>query len=133
MTPLKKKSNKILELFEFIGLSIISLATFYAFGFKVMLMVKAYNVTLADLLLLFIYLEIIAMVIIYLKSGKLPVRVPLYIAIVALARFLIIDLKSLDITQILGIGATIILISLAILIIRYGHSNYPYNDNDETN
>ena len=47
------------------------------------------TVTLADLLLLFIYLEVLAMVTIYLDSGKLPVRMPLYIAIVALARYMI--------------------------------------------
>jgi len=124
----KDKSLKILELFELFGLSIISIATFYAFGLKVVMMVQAFNVTLADLLLLFIYLEVLAMVIIYLNSGKLPVRIPLYIAIVALARYLIIDMKNLDIYQILVIGITIILISLAILIVRFGHCKYPYND-----
>jgi len=124
----KDKSLKILELFELFGLSIISIATFYAFGLKVVMMVQAFNVTLADLLLLFIYLEVLAMVIIYLNSGKLPVRIPLYIAIVALARYLIIDMKNLDIYQILVIGITIILISLAILIVRFGHFKYPYND-----
>ena len=128
MNRYKDKSLKILELFELFGLSIISIATFYAFGLKVVMMVQAFNVTLADLLLLFIYLEVLAMVIIYLNSGKLPVRIPLYIAIVALARYLIIDMKNLDIYQILVIGITIILISLAILIVRFGHCKYPYND-----
>lgn len=47
-------------------------------------MITARTVTLADLLLLFIYLEVLAMVAMYLESGKLPVKMPLYIAIVEL-------------------------------------------------
>jgi protein PsiE len=62
------------------------------------------TVTLADLLLFFIYLEVLAMVAIYLESGKLPVRMPLYIAIVALARYMILDMKSLDTWRMLGVA-----------------------------
>jgi len=95
-------------------------------------MINAKMVTLADLLLMFIYLEVMAMVAIYLESGKLPVRMPLYIAIVALARYLILDMKNLDTLQILGIGGAILLISLTILVIRYGHCKFSYDEKDET-
>jgi len=67
-------------------------------------MYEARTVTLADLLLLFIYLEVLAMVKIYLASGKSPVRMPLYIAIVALARYMILDMKSLDMWRTLGVA-----------------------------
>jgi protein PsiE len=90
-------------------------------------MIEARMVALADLLLLFIYLEVLAMVATYLDSGKLPVRMPLYIAIVALARYLILDMKNLDSWRLLGIAGSILLISIAVLIHRFGHSRFPYD------
>ena len=65
-------------------------------------------------MLLFIYLEVLAMVAIYLDSGKLPVRMPLYIAIVALARYMILDMKSLDTWRMLGVAGATLLIALSI-------------------
>ncbi len=99
-------------------------------SFEIILMFKAKTVTLSDILLLFIYLEVFAMVGIYLKSGKLPIRMPLYIAIVALARYMILDMKNLDTLRMLGLtGAVFIFVS--ILAIRYGHTKFPYdNDSD---
>jgi protein PsiE len=125
---IKKISHKVIVIIESIGLMIISLSTLIAFGFEISSMISAKIVTLADLLLMFIYLEVMAMVAIYLESGKLPVRMPLYIAIVALARYLILDMKNLDTLQILGIGGAILLISLTILVIRYGHCKFSYNE-----
>jgi protein PsiE len=95
-------------------------------------MIEARTVTLADLLLLFIYLEVLAMVAMYLDSGKLPVRMPLYIAIVALARYMILDMKSMDTWRILGVAGAVLLISLGILVLRYGHSRFPYSDKDSS-
>ena len=86
--------------------------------------------TLADLLLLFIYLEVISMVAIYLDSGKLPVRMPLYIAIVALARYLILDMKGLETWRILGVAAAALVLSVAVLVIRFGHTRFPYDKTD---
>jgi protein PsiE len=117
-------------MFEDVGLLIISIATLIAMGIEVASMITARVVTLADLLLLFIYLEVLSMVAIYLKSGKLPVRMPLYIAIVALARYLILDMKNLDTMQILGIAGAALIIAVAVLVIRYGHAKFPYTDSD---
>lgn len=116
---------------ESAGLLVVAIATVIAIGQEVMVMVNAGVVTLADLLLLFIYLEILAMVSIYLKSGKLPVRMPLYIAIVALARFLILDMKNMDTMQMLGVAGAALVLAMAVLVIRYGHSRYPYDDTEE--
>ena len=90
-------------------------------------MVQARTVSLADLLLLFICLAVLAMVAMYLDSGKLPVRMPLYIEIVALARYMIIDMKSLDTWRMPGVAGAVLLVSLAILVIRYGHTRFPYS------
>ena len=113
-----------------LGLLIVAISTVVAVGFEISSMLTARIVTLADLLLLFIYLEVFAMVAIYLNSGKLPVRMPLYIAMVALARYLILDMKNLDTWRMLGIAGAVLLIAVAILAIRYGHTRFPYDKVD---
>ncbi|MBN2647935.1 MAG: phosphate-starvation-inducible PsiE family protein [Thiotrichales bacterium] len=118
----------IIHLAEYIGLVVITLATIFAAGSEVLHMLNARTVTLGDLLLLFLYLEVLAMVGIYLKSGKLPIRFPIYIAIVALARLLILDMKALSEWQMIAIAGTITLLSLAVLVLRYGHIQFPYSD-----
>ena len=116
---------------ENIGLLIIAIATILAVGIEVTSMVQAKTVVLADLLLLFIYLEVLAMVAVYLDSGKLPVRMPLYIAIVALARYLILDMKNMGIWQVLAVSGSILIITIAILVHRYGHTKFPYKEEDK--
>ena len=128
MSSIRKMGHKSLTLIQDIGLVIVAIATLIAVGAEIMTMYEAKTVSLADLLLLFIYLEVLAMVGIYMDSGKLPVRMPLYIAIVALARYLILDMKNLDTLQMLGIAGAALIIAIAVLVIRYGHSRYPYND-----
>lgn len=132
MKKLRESGYKGIAIVENIGLLIIALSTVIAIGFEVALMLKAMKVTLADLLLLFIYLEVLAMVGIYLKTGKLPVRIPLYIAIVAIARYMILDMKNLETLRVLGLAGAILIIAISILAIRYGHVRFPYNDKDES-
>ncbi|MDD3528414.1 MAG: phosphate-starvation-inducible PsiE family protein [Gallionellaceae bacterium] len=120
----------ILGIIEHVGLAVITIATVIAGIGEVQVMIDAGQVTLADLLLLFLYLEILAMVGLYYRSGKLPVRFPIYIAIVALARYLILDMKNLDQWRLLGVAAAILLLAVAVLAIRYGHARYPYGDGE---
>jgi protein PsiE len=120
----------ILGIIEYIGLAIITIATIIAGAHEVGIMVDAGTVTLGDLLLMFLYLEILAMVGLYFKSGRLPIRFPIYIAIVALARYLVLDMKNLDEYRILGVTAAILLLTVSVLVIRYGHTRYAYEDND---
>lgn len=127
MSSIRKVGHKALSWVQDIGLAIVAIATLIAVGAEVVTMYEAQTVTLADLLLMFIYLEVLAMVGIYMDSGKLPVRMPLYIAIVALARYLILDMKNLDTMQMLGIAGACLIIALAVLVIRYGHKRYPYD------
>lgn len=131
MRNLKNSGFKALVIVENIGLLVIALSTIIAMSFEVVSMAKAMKVTLADLLLLFIYLEVLAMAGIYLKSGKLPVRMPLYIAIVSVARYMILDMKNLDTLRILGLAGAVLILATSILAIRYGHTKFPYNDKEE--
>jgi len=132
MKEFTKAGHKAITLVEDIGLIVIAISTVIAAGIEINSMVEAKTVGLADLLLLFIYLEVLTMVAMYLDSGKLPVRMPLYIAIVALARYLILDMKSLDNWRIIGIAVAILLISLAVLVHRYGHTKLPYEKDESS-
>lgn len=128
---LRNLSHKALIWIQDLGLLVIAIATVVALVIEINAMIQARTVTLADLLLLFIYLEVLAMVSIYLDSGKLPVRMPLYIAIVALARYLILDVKSLDTWRMLGIAAAALIIAVTVLVIRYGQIRFPYSKSEE--
>lgn len=130
MTKIKTAGYNALAIVENIGLLVIAISTVIAMSFEIVSMFKAMEVTLADLLLLFIYLEVLAMVGIYLKSGKLPVRMPLYIAIVAVARYMILDMKNLDTLRVIGLSGAVLILAVSILAIRYGHSKYPYDDKE---
>ena len=120
-----------LTLVEYAGLLVIAFATTYAMVEEVGAMVEVRRVTLADLLLMFLFLEVLAMISQYFNSGQLPVRFPLYIAIVAMARYIILDIKELTETRMLAVSAAILLLTLAVLVIRYGHTRFPYRDGEE--
>jgi len=130
MNKIRTSGYKALTWTQDIGLLIIAIATVIAMGFEITSMIQAKNVTLADLLLLFIYLEVLAMVAMYLESGKLPVRIPLYIAIVALARYMILDMKNLDTYRMLGLAGAAFILAITILAIRYGHTKFPYSKSE---
>ena len=132
MIDIKSSGQKALSFFEGIGLLVIAISTVIAMSFEIVSMFESMKVTLADLLLLFIYLEVLAMVGIYLKSGKLPVRMPLYIAIVAVARYMILDMKNLDTFRVLGLSGAVLILVLSILALRYGHTKFPYEHKDES-
>lgn len=134
MNPAKHIStvgHSVLTYVQDVGLLIIAISTVVAVGIEIKVMWDNQHVSLADLLLLFIYLEILAMVSIYLDSGKLPVRMPLYIAIVALARYLILDMKGMDPWKVVGISVAALILAVTVLVIRYGHLKYPYNEPPE--
>lgn len=115
-----------LQWVEYVVLLAIAVATIIAIFQEVAAMVALGKVRLADLLLLFIYLEVLTMVASYVESGQLPVRMPLYIGIVALARYLILDMKGMDNWRILAVTAGALILALAVLAIRFGHVRFPY-------
>jgi len=115
---------------EIVALAATGIATTWAIGEEIMVMVSAGNVTLADLLLMFLYLEVLAMIGQYLRTGQIQVRFPIYIAIVALARYLIIDSKDFSEIRILGLSGAVLLLTVAVLVLRYGHTRYPYEERD---
>jgi protein PsiE len=121
-TPLVKHGSRALVFVEHVGLLLIAIATVIAASIEVMHMISILTVTLADLLLLFLYLEVLTMVGQYYGSGKLPVRIPLYIGIVALARYLIIDMKHMSDPRLLAVAGAILILAMAVLAVRYGQA-----------
>ena len=68
------------------------------------------------------------MVALYLTSGKLPVRYPIYIAIVAIARYVILDLKELSSIDVIWLAVAMLILTLSALVLRYGHATFPYSE-----
>jgi protein PsiE len=85
------------------------------------------HASIDDILLLFIYLELGAMVGIYFKTNHMPVRFLVYVAITALTRLLIMDVQAhhQPDTGIVWVSGAILLLALATLVIRYGSSKFP--------
>jgi protein PsiE len=123
--------RKLLRISEMFGLIVIAIATTYAMGREAWAMVYLAHVNLTDLLLMFLFLEILVMVNQYVKAGQLPVRFPLYIAIVSLARELILNIEHVTEWHMLSSAAAILLLAFGVLGIRYGQSKYPGNEDAE--
>ncbi|HZT63383.1 MAG TPA: phosphate-starvation-inducible PsiE family protein [Burkholderiales bacterium] len=90
------------------------------------------HATIDDILLLFIYLELGAMIGIYFKTNHMPVRFLIYVAMTALTRLLILDVQTHDapVTGIVWISGAILLLALATLVIRYGSAKFPSRQTD---
>ncbi|NCT66399.1 MAG: phosphate-starvation-inducible PsiE family protein [Rhodanobacteraceae bacterium] len=126
--PLKRYGLRLIVVVEHIGLVVVLAATIVAAGQEVAAMLRSGHVGVTDLLLLFIYLEIVTMSGVYWRVGRLPVRMPLYIAMVALARHMMLDAHDYAPLTILAQATAILLLGLAVLAVRYGHVRYPYTD-----
>lgn len=130
--PLLVRTRNVLDnglvAVEIIALIATGIATTVAIATEIWVMIDRGSVTLADLLLMFLYLEVLAMIGQYLRTGQIQVRFPLYIAMVALARYLIIDAKDIEDVRMLAVAGSILLLTLAVLVIRYGHKVYPYRE-----
>ena len=115
--------ENIVKQIQLVALVIILVSTVIAFGQEMYQMILVQRVTLADLLLLFLYLEVLAMVRVFWESQSIQITLPLFIAITALARFIILQGKSLNPEILLYEAGAIVLIALAIVILRYRNSS----------
>jgi protein PsiE len=124
----RENGRHAIALIEDLGLILILLATTWAIGQAAWEMIANRKVELADLLLMFILLEVITMVESYWRLGKLPVRIPLYIAMVSMARYLILDTSDAHDVHALFITGAILILALAVFVVRFGHLKFPYED-----
>ncbi len=114
--------ENIVKQIQLLALVIILAATVIAFGIEIYQMIEVQKVTLADLLLLFLYLEVLAMVRVFWESQSIQITLPLFIAITALARFIILQGKSINPEVLLYEAGAIVLIAIAILVLRFRNS-----------
>jgi len=124
--------NLFVSLFHRIALFGIGAATVWSAAVAFLGMLQKGSASIEDLLLLFIYLEIGAMVGIYFKTNHMPVRFLIYVAITAVTR-LIIDLvntKHEADLAILLMGLTILILALANAIVRYASHKFPSRSGD---
>ena len=115
--------EKIAKNLQLILLTIILISTVIAVGIEIKNMFTNQSVTLADLLLMFLYLEVLAMVRVFWDQQSISITLPLLIAITALARFIILQGKEMDPSALVYEAIAIVLIALAIVILRLRHSD----------
>ena len=114
--------EKIVKQIQLLTLVIILISTVIAIGSELYQMFKINRVTLADLLLLFLYLEVLAMVRVFWESQSIQITLPLFIAITALSRFIILQGKSINPEILVYEAGAILLIAFAILVLRFRNS-----------
>jgi protein PsiE len=119
--------NVLVDAFHYLALFAIGAATVWSAVVAFLGMAAKGHASIDDILLLFIYLELGAMVGIYFKTNHMPVRFLIYVAMTALTRLLISDVQSHHApdTGIMLVAGAILLLALATLVIRYASSKFP--------
>ena len=112
----------ILKKVQLSGALIVLICTVIGFGLEIYEMFNNRMITLPDLLLLFIYLEVLGMVTSFWGSLKVQLTYPLFIALTALARLIILQKKDVSSASLLYEGCAILLIAIAILFLRLRRS-----------
>ena len=115
--------QKLTKNLQFVLLTIILISTIIAVGIEIRTMFTNQSVTLADLLLMFLYLEVLAMVRVFWDQQSISITLPLLIAITALSRFIILQGKEMDPSGLVYEAVAIVLIAAAIVILRLRHSD----------
>ena len=115
--------DKIAKNLQLALMVIILISTVLAVGIEMKNMFLNQSVTLADLLLMFLYLEVLAMVRVFWSQQSISITLPLLIAITALARFIILQGKEMDPTALVYEAVAILLIAGAIVVLRLRHSD----------
>ena len=111
----------------------VLVSTIVAFFLEVKEMVDNRNIELADLLLMFIYIEVIGLVKSYWETRAVRIAYPLVIAITALARFIILQDKESDPSNLIYISIAILIVALATVVIRFRNSKFLNLDKSKSN
>ncbi|MBM4230497.1 MAG: phosphate-starvation-inducible E-like protein [Gammaproteobacteria bacterium] len=112
-------SSRLVQISENVILLVIGVATLFASGVEVKRLFDTGTVNLSDLFLLFIYAEVLGMVGAFYKSHRIPVTLPIIIAMTALCRMIILQSKDIDPVNILYEAGGILILSAAALMMSY--------------
>ncbi len=110
--------DQVIRKIQLVAVAFILVATALAFLIEINKMYENKSVELADLLLLFIYIEVIGMIRLFWESKSIRITYPLLIAITALSRFIILQGKGMDPINLIYEASAILLIAIAILLLR---------------
>ena len=116
--------NNTIRNIQLVAVLFVLFATILAFFLEVKEMYDNRDISLADLLLMFIYIEVIGLVRSYWETRSVRISYPLIIAITALARYIILQDKNDDPSTLVYISLAILIVSLATVVIRFRNSKY---------
>ena len=125
--------NNTIRNIQLTAVLFVLVSTIIAFLLEVREMYENRNIELADLLLMFIYIEVIGLVKSYWETRSVRITYPLVIAITALARFIILQDKESDPTNLIYISIAILIVAIATVVIRFRNSKYLKIDNSKSN
>ena len=114
-----KTIAKLIKITEKALLAIIALLTVLATFEEVLKIYHANSVQLADLLLLFIYTEVLGMIGIFFVSNRIPITLPIFIAMTAISRLIILQGKEMDMSFLLYEAGAILVLAIAVLVVRF--------------
>ncbi len=134
MEKIQKVGNLLVDGFHYLALFLIGATVVWSAGYEYLKMMEKGYAALKDILLLFIYLELGAMIGIYFKTHRLPVQFLIFIAITALSRHLVIDVQKVSDTfhlyLLLSISAAIVLLSGALFVLSLTSKKYGRPEDD---
>ena len=116
--------NSSIRNIQLVAVIVVLISTIIAFFLEMKEMYDNKDITLADLLLMFIYIEVIGLVRSYWETQSVRITYPLIIAITALARFIILQDKESDPVNLIYISLAILIVAIATVIIRFRNSKY---------
>ena len=116
--------NSSIRNIQLVAVIVVLVSTIIAFFLEMKEMYDNNDITLADLLLMFIYIEVIGLVRSYWETQSVRITYPLIIAITALARFIILQDKESDPANLIYISLAILIVAIATVIIRFRNSKY---------
>jgi|TARA_B100001057_G_C22783786_1_gene924706 protein PsiE len=116
--------NSSIRNIQLVAVIVVLISTIIAFFLEMKEMYENKDITLADLLLMFIYIEVIGLVRSYWETQSVRITYPLIIAITALARFIILQDKESDPANLIYISLAILIVAIATVIIRFRNSKY---------
>ena len=125
--------NATIRNIQLVAVLIVLVATVVAFFLEIHEMYQNKDISLADLLLMFIYIEVIGLVRSYWETRSVRITYPMIIAITALARFIILQDKDQDPTNLIYISLAILIVAAATVIIRFRNSKILKLDSSKTN
>jgi len=125
--------NSAIRNIQLVAVLAVLIATIIAFFVELSVMYETQTVGLADLLLMFIYIEVLGLVRSYWETRSVRITYPLVIAITALARYIILQDKNSDPANLIYIALAILIVSLATVVIRFRNSKYLKIDSKKSN